>query len=77
MTKKLTEKQAIAKELKIARIREDLTQSVLAKKLNKPQSFVQKYETCERRIDVGEFLEICKVLDADPHEIIDKVNKSK
>ena len=32
-----------------------------AKKLKKPQSFVSKYETGERKLDFVEVLEICKV----------------
>ena len=47
-----------------------LSQHKLAKKLKKPQSFVSKYERGERRLDVVEFLDIVKVLEADPHEII-------
>ncbi|GBR12225.1 transcriptional regulator [Acetobacter oeni] len=35
-----------------------LTQTTLAERLGKPQSYVAKYETGERRIDVIEFLDI-------------------
>jgi transcriptional regulator with XRE-family HTH domain len=42
-----------------------LTQHELAKRLNKPQSFVAKYEGGERRVDVVEFLTICRFLQAD------------
>jgi transcriptional regulator with XRE-family HTH domain len=44
------------------RLKKNLTQSDLAKKLNRPQSFVSKYEIGERRLDVIEFLEIAKHL---------------
>src|SRR5215216_1927599 len=55
--------------------REDkgFSQHQLAKRLKKPQSFVSKYERGERRLDVIEFLDIVKVLEADPHEIIRKI----
>ena len=43
-----------------------LTQQKLAEKLEKPQSFVSKYEGGERRIDVVEFITIAQALDADP-----------
>ena len=33
---------------------------------SKPQSFVAKYEGGERRVDVVEFIEICKAIEADP-----------
>jgi transcriptional regulator with XRE-family HTH domain len=47
-----------------------LTQQELAKRLHKPQSFVAKYEGGERRIDVVEFIEICKAIEADPHKLL-------
>jgi len=50
-----------------------LSQHQLAKKLKKPQSFVSKYERGERRLDVIEFLDIVKILGADPCEIIRKI----
>ena len=43
-----------------------LTQQELADRLDKPQSFVAKYEGGERRIDVVEFLGVAKALDTDP-----------
>lgn len=39
-----------------------LTQTELATKLDRPQSYISKYENGERRLDVVEFLEIAKVL---------------
>ena len=56
-----------------ARKAADMTQQALADRLGKPQSFVAKYENGERRLDVVEFLKIVEVLDADPHEIIERV----
>jgi transcriptional regulator with XRE-family HTH domain len=43
-----------------------LTQIQLSKLLGKNQSFVSKYENCERHLIVTEFLEICVVLECDP-----------
>ena len=40
----------------------DMTQAALAAKLGRHQSYISKIETCERRLDVIEALELCKVL---------------
>ncbi len=52
----------------------ELTQQQVADRLDRPQSFVAKYENGERRLDVVEFLEIANLLDADPHGIIDAIS---
>lgn len=44
-----------------ARKKAQLTQESLAKYLQKPQSFVAKYEKGERRLDVVEFLRVTRV----------------
>ena len=41
---------------------QNITQSVLARKLKKPQSYVSKYESAERRLDIVETMNILKVL---------------
>jgi transcriptional regulator with XRE-family HTH domain len=48
----------------------NLTQEDVAQKLSKHQSFVSKYETGERRLDVIEFIEISNALGINPLEII-------
>ena len=56
-------------------IREEkgLSQRALSAKLKKAPTYVSKYERGERRLDVIEFLDIVKILEADPHEIIKKI----
>lgn len=45
--------------LKAIRTDAGLTQSQLAKKLGQPQSYVSKYESGERRLDVLELRQVC------------------
>jgi transcriptional regulator with XRE-family HTH domain len=58
-----------------ARKEAQLTQDSLAKSLNKPQSFVAKYENGERRLDVIEFLLVSRVIGVDPCEIFRKIEQ--
>lgn len=53
----------IIERLKKARIEADLSQQAVADKLSKPQSYISKIESGERRLDVAEmkkFLAIYK-----------------
>ena len=52
-----------------------MTQATLAVALCKPQSFVSKYESHERRLDVVEFVTIARVLGADPLPIVRAIDE--
>ena len=58
------------------RIEAGLTQCELANKLGKPQSFVSKYESLERRIDVIEFVDICIAMESTPYLILKEFEQS-
>ena len=58
-----------------ARKRAGMRQIELAQKLNKPQSFVSKFECGERRLDVIEFLTIMDALGVDPLAILAEASK--
>ena len=58
-----------------ARLARDLTQVELAGKLRKPQSFVSKIENGERRLDVIEFVDIARVLNTDPCDLLRSVDR--
>jgi transcriptional regulator with XRE-family HTH domain len=75
MRKSLRSKQheQLVELLTEARKAARLTQAQVALKLNRPQSFVAKYENGERRIDVVEFLAIAAALKADPVLILKRL----
>ena len=59
-----------------ARKNANVTQQELADRLDKPQSYVSKYEHGERRLDFVEVIEIAELIDLDPHELIDKLRET-
>jgi len=61
--------------LKEAREEAGITQMVLAKYLRKHQSFVAKYESGERRLDVIEYIRITKALNVSPHTLLQALLK--
>jgi transcriptional regulator with XRE-family HTH domain len=57
-----TDGEKLAALLRSVRSEAGLTQSEVAERLALPQSFVSKYESGERRLDLVELKQICKVL---------------
>ena len=62
--------QLLLELLVSARRNSALTQTQLADRLGRPQSFVSKYERGERRLDVIELIQVCRAVGADPHQIV-------
>jgi transcriptional regulator with XRE-family HTH domain len=60
-----------------ARKAKGLTQTALAKQLGRPQAMVSNYERGQRRLDVGEFIEIARLLGLDPASLIAKLEDSQ
>lgn len=56
-----------------ARRRAGVTQQELARRLERPQSFVSKYERGERRLDIVEFLRITRLVGAEPYDLLRQV----
>ena len=59
---------ALIDHLVAARRRQHLTQTDLAKRLERPQSYVSKVERLERRLDVGEWRAMAIAIGLDPAE---------
>jgi transcriptional regulator with XRE-family HTH domain len=61
-----------------ARREAGLQQVDVAKLLGRPQSYVSKVESGERRLDVAEFVELASAIQADPLRILRRsIAKSK
>lgn len=55
----------IISHLKQARIDAGLSQQTVANQLGKPQSYISKIESSERRLDVAELKDLAKILKKD------------
>jgi transcriptional regulator with XRE-family HTH domain len=62
--------QLLMKMLIDARRGVSLTQAEVAEVLGRPQSFVSKYEQGERRLDVVEFVQVCRAIGVDSVPIL-------
>lgn len=60
----------LRKELREARLRAELRQVDVAALLGRPQSYVAKVESGERKIDFVETLRLCAVIKLDPHSLV-------
>ncbi|WP_370558250.1 helix-turn-helix domain-containing protein [Edwardsiella tarda] len=67
------EYRLIIKTLKVRRIELKITQAQLAQELGKPQSFVSKIESGERRLDIIEFVHIARQLSLDLNAVLEKI----
>ena len=69
--------QALMAALKQARLDAGLTQTELADRLERPQSFVAKYENGERKVEVVEFVQIVRAIGCDGRAILDDVAQAE
>lgn len=67
------EYKVLLQRLISARKEAGVRQQELAGRLGKPQSFVSKYERRERRLDVVEFVTICRALNVDARSIVGEI----
>ena len=52
------------------------TQAELARRLGKPQSYISKVESGERRLDLVEYVYWCKALSIDPADLISALGEA-
>jgi transcriptional regulator with XRE-family HTH domain len=50
-----------------------LLQQEVADRLQRTQTYVSRYESGARRIDLIELLDVLRALDSDPHSFIDRI----
>jgi len=65
----------LADMLKEARTAAGLTQAQLSEKIGVPQSFVSKYESGERRLDVLELRTVCRALGVSLSAFVNRLDK--
>ena len=66
-------RDVLRKLLKESRLLAGLRQQDVAQRLGKPQSFVAKIESGERKIDLIETLEYCAATGTDPVSIVKRL----
>jgi transcriptional regulator with XRE-family HTH domain len=54
-----------------------ITQTELATRLSRPQSFVSKFERGERRLDIIEFFEVAQAIGIDPINFLEEFYDTK
>lgn len=66
---------ALRELLKEKRLERGLHQSDISTILKRPQSFVSKYENGERKIDLIDFIFICKSMNIEPKLVLEEFIK--
>jgi transcriptional regulator with XRE-family HTH domain len=66
----------LRKLLRDLREKRGLTQTDIAARLDKPQSFVAKYEGGERRLSAIEFIDVVRALDLEPVAVLRQLIKA-
>ena len=69
------EQECLQRLLRNVRNEAELTQEALSERLSLPQSFVSKYESGERLLDVLEARQICKALKIDFRAFVSRLEK--
>jgi transcriptional regulator with XRE-family HTH domain len=57
------------------RRKKDITQAELAKAIGTKQAVISKFEKCERRVDILEFINMCEALNVSTLEFMEEFEK--
>ena len=71
----LAERKPLLALLRQLRSDAGLTQAQLAARLHRDQTFVSKYESGERRLDILELRAVCRATDMDFVEFIERLDE--
>lgn len=63
----------LIEEIARARAAAGISQRALAAKLKRSPSYISKFEAGERRLEVCEFIDVCKAIGVDPLELLGRV----
>lgn len=69
--------RAIVELLIDARTQAGLSQSALGQRLDRPQSFVSKYETVERRLDFAEAVHVAEAIGITAEELLRRFRRRR
>ncbi len=69
-------RRLLHESLRDARIKAGLRQEDVALRLGLPQSFVSKYETGERQLDLADLKDICEALGISLLDLVRKIEES-
>lgn len=58
-------------KIKALRKNKRISQVEMSKKLGLSESAYGLYETCQRQMDIDTFVEICKILNTTPNELLE------
>jgi transcriptional regulator with XRE-family HTH domain len=72
---RLNQQKKLLVLLRGVRVEAGLTQSELASRLGADQTFISKYESGERRLDILELREVCQVIGIDFVALIRRLDK--
>ena len=74
-TEYMAQRERLLTLLRKLRIDAELTQAALASRLERDQTFVSKYESGERRLDILELREVCRAIGIDFVKVVQTLDR--